>query len=76
MADLESKSPNNISVQFTDGSSISLDGYGAAYLWLHLKNSTDLLPLLYRSSGQYREAGLSIPISALLQENYGEPLTR
>lgn len=76
MADLESKSPNSIVVQFTDGSSVSVDGYSAAYIWLHLRNATDLLPLLYRSNGQYKEEGLSIPIHALLEENYVEPLTR
>jgi hypothetical protein len=76
MADLESKSPSSISVQFTDGSSVLVEGYSASYIWLHLRNSSDLLPLLYRSNGTYREDGLTIPIKALLEENYGEPLTR
>ena len=74
--DLESKRPLQISVQFTDESSIEITGWNAEYIWLHLKNSTDLIPLLYRSKGTYSEKGLSIPIAALLEENYGEPITR
>jgi len=74
--DLESKVPDQISVQFTDGSRILIQDYDAQYLWLHLKNSSDLLPLLYRGRGTYSEGKLTMPIKNLLEENYAEPLTR
>lgn len=76
MADLESKTPLLIEVHFSDDSSVRISGWDAAYIWLHLKNSTDLIPLFYRSKGTYTDGQMSIPISMLLEEKTDEPITR
>jgi hypothetical protein len=66
--DLESKTPNNMTVRFTDGSEISVGDYDIAYIWFHLKAASDLIPLLYRSGGTYSEGNLSLPIKTLYEE--------
>jgi hypothetical protein len=66
--DLESKTPTNITVRFADDSEIKIAGYDAAYIWLHLKAASDLVPLLYRSGGIYSEGNLSLPIKTLYEE--------
>ena len=75
--DLESKIVDAIHVHFTDDSSLVVAGPNASYIWLHLKNISDLIPLLYRSTGTYNDRNMSIPISALLERGAEvEPRTR
>lgn len=77
MADLESKIPELITIKFNDGSTIEIKDWWASYIWLHLKNSSDLIPLLYRSTGIYSDTDVSFPISALLEQGTDyEPRTR
>jgi hypothetical protein len=75
--DLESKIPDKLEVHFTDGSAITLTGYNLAYIWLHLKAASDLIPLLYRSNASYSDEKMTIPVSALLEQGAEvEPRTR
>lgn len=59
---LDLKDTSVMTFEFTDGSSIRLEGESARVFWLAIRYTPDLLQALIECGGRYFEAGISIPL--------------